>query len=174
MLSLDSAYASVASSSATPIGSSVFLSLSFVTICALTLLLLRRFLTLRATPAYLTVPVFLALVLPASVVLLVPVDLTSTSREDGKVVTGVWLPTHAVLVLWRITYWLIFCLTWFVLPCPSLLSLWNLVTTDIGMLTSLLLGVGSSCRFWRNSSTRVIAIQKAAWPILCGPTLNTI
>lgn len=116
MLSLDSAYASVATSSATPVGSAVFLSLFFVTICLLTLLLLRRFLTLRATPGYLTVPVFLALVLPASVVLLVPVDLTSTSRDDGQGTKGVWLPTHAVLVLWRITYWLIFCLTWIILP----------------------------------------------------------
>jgi hypothetical protein len=114
MVSLESAYASMATSSATPIGSTVFLSLFFVAICLLTLLLLRRFLTVRATPAYITVPVFLALVLPASVVLLVPVDLTSSSREKGKGTNGVWLPSHAVLVLWRITYWLIFCLTWFV------------------------------------------------------------
>lgn len=112
MISLDSAYASVATSSATPIGSTIFLLTSFIAICLLTLLLLRRFLTLRTTPAYITVPVFLALVLPASVVLLVPVDLTSSSREQGKNTNGVWLPTHAVLVLWRITYWLIFCLTW--------------------------------------------------------------
>ncbi|EED20001.1 LMBR1 domain protein [Talaromyces stipitatus ATCC 10500] len=116
MVSLDSAYASMATSSATPIGSTVFLSISFVAICLLTLLLLRRFLTLRATPAYITVPVFLALVLPASVVLLVPVDLASSSREKGKGANGVWLPNHAVLVLWRIAYWLIFCLTWVILP----------------------------------------------------------
>ncbi|OKL60568.1 hypothetical protein UA08_04130 [Talaromyces atroroseus] len=106
----------MATSSATPVGSAVFLSLSFIAICLLTLLLLRRFLTLRATPAYITVPVFLALVLPASVVLLVPVDLTSTSRDGGQVTNGVWLPGRAVLVLWRIAYWLIFCLTWFILP----------------------------------------------------------
>ncbi|EEA27540.1 LMBR1 domain protein [Talaromyces marneffei ATCC 18224] len=116
MDALESAYASMATSSATPIGSTIFLTLSFVTICLLTLLLLRRFLTLRATPAYITVPVFLALVLPASVVLLVPVDLTSSSREKGKGTNGVWLPSHAVLILWRIAYWLIFCLTWVILP----------------------------------------------------------
>ena len=48
------------------------------------------------------------------VLLLVPVDLTSSSRELGKGTHGVWLPSNAVLMLWRITYWLIFSLTWFV------------------------------------------------------------
>lgn len=102
--------------SPTPVGSAVFLSISFFVICLLTLLLLRRFLTLRATPGYIILPVFLALVLPASVVLLVPVDLTSSTR-DGDGPRGVWLPDRSILVLWRITYWLIFCLTWF--ACPS-------------------------------------------------------
>ncbi|KAH8692775.1 LMBR1-like membrane protein-domain-containing protein [Talaromyces proteolyticus] len=106
---------SSAASSPTPVGSAVFLAISFFIICIIALLLLRRFLTLRATPGYIILPVFLALVLPASVVLLVPVDLTSSSR-DGAGPKGVWLPDRANLVLWRITYWLIFCLTWFILP----------------------------------------------------------
>jgi hypothetical protein len=98
-------------SSPVPVGSGAFLSIFFVLICLLVLMLLRRFLTLRATPAYLIVPVFLALVLPAGVVLLVPVDLASSSRDGGSP-RGIWLPDRAVLVLWRITYWLIFALTW--------------------------------------------------------------
>ncbi|KAL1965365.1 hypothetical protein VTN77DRAFT_5802 [Rasamsonia byssochlamydoides] len=102
-------------SSPAPVGSGIFLSGSFLIICLLVLLLLRRFLTLRATPAYIVVPVFLALVLPASVVLLVPVDLASSSRAGGAP-KGIWLPDRAVLVLWRITYWLIFVLTWVILP----------------------------------------------------------
>lgn len=97
----------------TPVGSAIFLSFFFLLICLLALTVLRRFLTLRATPAYILLPVYLALVLPASVVLLVPVDLASSTRE-GNPPKGIWLPDRAVLVLWRITYWLIFVLTWYV------------------------------------------------------------
>lgn len=109
---------SLSIASAIPVGSSVFFSLSLLSICLLTLLLLRRFLTLRATPAYLSVPVFLALALPASVVLLVPIDLASSSRDDGTGPRAIWLPDRLVLVSWRIAYWLIFVLTWFA-PPPS-------------------------------------------------------
>ncbi|RAK71305.1 LMBR1 domain-containing protein [Aspergillus fijiensis CBS 313.89] len=98
-----------------PVGSSVFFSLALLTISILVLLLLRRFLTLRATPAYLSIPVFLALALPASVVLLVPIDLASSSR-DGSGPAAIWLPDRLLLVSWRITYWLIFVLTWAILP----------------------------------------------------------
>lgn len=101
-----------------PVGSSVFFSLALLAICILVLLLLRRFLTLRATPAYLSVPVFLALALPASVVLLVPIDLASSSRDDDTGPKAIWLPDRVVLVSWRIAYWLIFVLTWFVPPPP--------------------------------------------------------
>lgn len=95
------------------VGSSVFFTLSLLIISLFVLALLRRFLTLRATPAYLSVPVFLALALPASVVLLVPIDLASSSRNDGGP-RAIWLPDRLVLVSWRIAYWLIFVLTWLV------------------------------------------------------------
>ncbi|PYH97211.1 LMBR1 domain protein [Aspergillus ellipticus CBS 707.79] len=98
-----------------PVGSSIFFTLALLTISILVLLLLRRFLTLRATPAYLAIPVFLALALPASVVLLVPIDLASSSRE-GAGPTAIWLPDRLILVSWRIAYWLIFVLTWAILP----------------------------------------------------------
>ncbi|KAJ5385147.1 LMBR1-like membrane protein [Penicillium concentricum] len=97
------------------VGSNVFFAFALFLISALVLLLLRRFLTLRATPAYLSVPIFLALALPASVVLLVPIDLASSSR-DGSGPKAIWLPERMVLVCWRIAYWLIFVLTWVILP----------------------------------------------------------
>ncbi|RAH54952.1 LMBR1 domain protein [Aspergillus piperis CBS 112811] len=103
------------SASPVPVGSSVFFTLALLTISVLVLLLLRRFLTLRATPAYLSIPVFLALALPASVVLLVPIDLASSSRDGGGP-TAIWLPDRLILVSWRIAYWLIFVLTWAILP----------------------------------------------------------
>ncbi|KAL4792412.1 LMBR1-like membrane protein-domain-containing protein [Aspergillus venezuelensis] len=97
------------------VGSNIFYALALTIISALALLLLRRYLTLRATPAYLSIPVFLALALPASVVLLVPIDLASSSRDDGGP-NAIWLPGRLILVSWRITYWLIFVLTWAILP----------------------------------------------------------
>jgi hypothetical protein len=104
-----------------PVGSSIFFALALLAISVSVLLLLRRFLTLRATPAYLSVPVFLALALPASVVLLVPIDLASSSRDGGGP-KAIWLPDRLILVAWRIAYWLIFVLTWFV-PHVVLLTL---------------------------------------------------
>lgn len=109
--------------SSIPVGSSVFFTLALLIISIVALLLLRRFLTLRATPAYLSVPVFLALALPASVVLLVPIDLSSSSRESGGGgPNAIWLPDRLVLVSWRIAYWLIFVLTWFVVQLDWVLS----------------------------------------------------
>lgn len=93
------------------VGSNVFFAIALFFISALVLLLLRRFLTLRATPGYLIVPIFLALALPASVVLLVPIDLASSSRGASGP-KAIWLPERMVLVCWRIAYWLIFVLTW--------------------------------------------------------------
>ncbi|KAL3463845.1 LMBR1-like membrane protein-domain-containing protein [Aspergillus heterothallicus] len=100
---------------AVSVASSIFFTLALLTISVLVLLLLRRFLTLRATPAYLSIPVFLALALPASVVLLVPIDLASSSRDGGGP-KAIWLPERLLLVSWRIAYWLIFVLTWAILP----------------------------------------------------------
>ena len=93
-------------------GSNVFVLLAVLTVCIFVLLLLRHFLPLRSTPAYLLVPIFLSLVLPISIILLVPIDLASSSRNEDEATRGIWLPQGVVLVAWRITYWLTFCLTW--------------------------------------------------------------
>ena len=89
------------------IASDVILIAAFLLVSLLVVLLLRRFLPLRTTPTYLLVPIFLALTVPASIVLLVPVDLASSAGPRG-----VWLPDNALLVAWRIAYWLCFVLTW--------------------------------------------------------------
>lgn len=97
-------------------GSNAFFGVSLSIICLLVLLLLRYYLPLRKTPAYLLVPVFLALALPASIILLVPIDLGSVRGVNGEDEggRGVWLPERALLVCWRIGYWLTFALTWYV------------------------------------------------------------
>ncbi|CAI7652297.1 unnamed protein product [Penicillium pancosmium] len=97
------------------VGSNIFFAIALCLISLLVLFILRRFLTLRATPAYLIFPIFFALALPASVILLVPIDLASSSR-DGSGAKAIWLPDRVVLVCWRIAYWLIFVLTWAILP----------------------------------------------------------
>lgn len=94
------------------VGSDAFALLALLVISLLVLLLLRHFLPLRTTPAYLLTPVFLALALPVSIVLLVPIDLASSSGTDDEASRGIWLPQKVVLIAWRIAYWLTFALTW--------------------------------------------------------------
>lgn len=93
-------------------GSDVFFAFAILAVSILVLLLLRHYLPLRTTPAYLLVPVFLALTLPASIILLVPIDLASSAISEDGTARGIWLPERARLVLWRIAYWLTFTLTW--------------------------------------------------------------
>lgn len=96
--------------------SDIFAIVSFIIISLAVLLLLRHYLPLRATPAYLLIPIAFSLILPASAILLVPIDLASSARTEDEASKGIWLPERVILVSWRITYWLTFCLTWFVLP----------------------------------------------------------
>ncbi|KAI1637160.1 LMBR1 domain-containing protein [Biscogniauxia mediterranea] len=103
-------------SSPSPIPSIVFALIALLLLSVVVLLILRYYLPLRTTPAYLLVPVFFALWLPASIVLLVPIDLASNASTDDEATRGIWLPDRALLVSWRISYWLTFVLTWFILP----------------------------------------------------------
>lgn len=98
---------------ASSVGSDLFALASLFLVGLLVLLLLRHFLPLRSTPAYILVPIFLALFLPVSIILLLPIDLASSLRTEDEAIRGVWLPESVVLVAWRITYWLTFALTWY-------------------------------------------------------------
>lgn len=99
-------------------GSDVFIVFALFSIALLVLLVLRYYLPLRTTAAYLLVPVYLALALPASIILLVPIDLASHAGDTHEATRGIWLADRALLVIWRITYWLAFALTWYAVhPC---------------------------------------------------------
>ncbi|KAK3295954.1 LMBR1-like membrane protein-domain-containing protein [Chaetomium fimeti] len=102
--------------SPSPVSSLVFALVALLCISIVALLILRHYLPLRTTPAYLLVPVFFALWLPASMVLLVPIDLASSAMVDDIDARGIWLNWRTLKVSWRITYWLTFALTWFILP----------------------------------------------------------
>ncbi|KAL2213434.1 hypothetical protein CC79DRAFT_1391386 [Sarocladium strictum] len=103
-------------STASPVGSTIFSAFALVIISLVVLLILRYYLPLRSTPAFYLVPLFFALWLPSIVVLLVPIDLASSARTGDEASRGIWLPDRVILVSWRITYWLTFALTWFLLP----------------------------------------------------------
>lgn len=99
----------------TSIGSDAFALIATLVIGLVVLFLLRHFLPLRSTPAYVLVPIFLALFFPLSIILLLPIDLASSLRAEDEATRGVWLPDRVILVAWRITYWLTFALTWYVI-----------------------------------------------------------
>jgi hypothetical protein len=109
---LDPSYTTTSSAA----GSTAFFVLSLLSICGLVLLLLRYYLPLRTTPAHVVVPVFLAIALPASIVILLPIDLASSAGTDTDGARGIWLSATVVYKAWRIVYWLTFALTWAILP----------------------------------------------------------
>ena len=100
-------------SSASPVGSEVFSLIALLIFSGITLLILRHYLPLRTTPAFVLVTVFFALWLPACIVLLVPIDLASSARTDDENTRGIWLPQRLIQTCWRIAYWLTFTLTWY-------------------------------------------------------------
>ena len=104
----DTTITTAASSS---VGSNIFAITALLVVALASILAIRHYLPLRNTPQWLLLPVFLALFLPCSIILLVPIDLAETNAS-----TAIWLPERATLVAWRIAYWLTFVLTWFILP----------------------------------------------------------
>ena len=110
--------------------SEVFSGLCLITLTGVVLLLQRHYLPLRTTPEYLIVATFFPLLISCSIVILVPIDLASSSAGDSgsrgtplyplsgfDLVTYVWgagvvLHQRVLLVAWRVAYWLCFVLTW--------------------------------------------------------------
>lgn len=104
-----------------PLTSELLSSIALLFMCGLVLLLIRHYLPFRKTPAYLFIPIFLALALPASIILLVPIDLASIASDSNiRGNRGIWLPERVILVSWRILYWETFFLTWSAKSSPSL------------------------------------------------------
>ncbi|KAK0646005.1 LMBR1-like membrane protein-domain-containing protein [Cercophora newfieldiana] len=104
------------STKSSPVASIIFAVLALLVISVAVLFILRYYLPLRTTPIELLIPVFFALWLPASMVLLVPIDLASSALADDIAARGIWLDRGTLRVSWRIVYWLTFALTWFILP----------------------------------------------------------
>lgn len=139
-------------STASPVGSTIFAIFALLIISLIVLLILRFYLPLRTTPAFYLVPLFFALWLPSIVVLLVPVDLASSAATGDEATRGIWLPERVILVSWRITYWLTFALTWFVIPLSPRWFNEHRLT----------LCAGSCYRFWPNMPTPATANRKTS------------
>lgn len=90
----------------------MFPVLAFALTAVITLAGLRMYTPLRQTPYYILLPLFIAVYIPCSIVVLVPIDLVSSSNQS----TLFYLSEEVRLVLWRVIYWLAFFLTWAVLP----------------------------------------------------------
>ena len=152
--------------SQSPVGSVVFSLVALLAISIVVLLILRHYLPLRTTPAFLLVPVFFALWLPASIVLLVPIDLASSAMVDDIDARGIWLEPKALRVSWRITYWLTFALTWCALPALQSLPLF---------FADMVHGPrpGSFCPFSPSSPTPATASPRTSSATPSAPTPST-
>lgn len=92
----------------------VFPVLAFCLTGVVALVGISAFTRLRKTPYYVLVPLFFSVYIPCSIVVLVPIDLVSSSK-NGK--SSLFFVSESIrLILWRIIYWLAFTLTWAVLP----------------------------------------------------------
>lgn len=80
----------------------------------MSLLGLSMFTKLRQTRAYVLLPLFLSVYIPCSIVVLVPIDLVSSSKYGKESIF--YLSEEVRLLLWRVIYWLAFFLTWAILP----------------------------------------------------------
>ncbi|KAK9319238.1 LMBR1-like membrane protein [Lipomyces orientalis] len=74
---------------------------------------MNYFCTIKRTPSYLLVALFCAVYIPFSIILLVPIDLASSTSENQPLLA---LPRNVTFAIWRVVYWLAFFLTWLILP----------------------------------------------------------
>lgn len=79
----------------------------FVLLLLVAVFAVSYFSPLNRTPLFLTVPLVVSVYIPLSIIALVPADIAET---------GLGLSENLRLILWRIIYWLSFCLTWVILP----------------------------------------------------------
>uniref|UniRef100_A0A060T7S6 ARAD1C29942p n=1 Tax=Blastobotrys adeninivorans TaxID=409370 RepID=A0A060T7S6_BLAAD len=91
----------------------IFVVIAFLVTALVALLGIRQFTRLRKTPPFILVPLFIAVYIPCSIVVLVPIDLMSSSDSKHPLF---YVGEKARLIMWRVIYWLAFALTWAILP----------------------------------------------------------
>jgi hypothetical protein len=91
----------------------VFVLLAFLATALVSLWAISRYCRIREVSAYVLVPLFVAIYIPFSIVVLVPIDLMSSSQNSHPLF---YINEAARLIIWRVMYWLAFTMTWAVLP----------------------------------------------------------
>ncbi|KAK9446775.1 LMBR1-like membrane protein [Limtongia smithiae] len=77
------------------------------------ILLITYYCPFSRTPNYLLLALFCAVYISFSIILLVPIDLATSTSDSTPLLS---LPSSATFAIWRVVYWLSFALTWVVLP----------------------------------------------------------
>ncbi|KAK7207644.1 LMBR1-like membrane protein [Myxozyma melibiosi] len=85
----------------------------FGLIAILVVRIIGFFCAFRRAPLSLLLALFAAVYIAFSIILLVPIDLATTTSDYQPLL---YLPRQATFALWRIVYWLSFALTWAILP----------------------------------------------------------
>ncbi|KAK6203074.1 LMBR1-like membrane protein-domain-containing protein [Scheffersomyces amazonensis] len=70
-------------------------------------------------PLYFSIPITLAVLIPLSIIFLLPIDYVQSnyiSSSDTSVSPLNWLQDNVILILWKSNYWTTFLLTWLLLP----------------------------------------------------------
>jgi len=90
---------------------------------ALTFYLYSKFASFKRQPWYITSSVILGWFLSFSLIYLIPIDITSTQKEECTDDSStdcaeliVYLPENVRLALWRVIYWTNFFLIWLIYP----------------------------------------------------------
>lgn len=73
---------------------------------------IRYYIRILRYPAFLLVPVVLAVFMPLSIIFLLPIDYISHHVKH----TFFEVPESVILFLWKSNYWITFFLTWLILP----------------------------------------------------------
>lgn len=91
----------------------IFVAVAFLAAGVVALLGIRLYIKFKDISMHELLPLFLAIYIPCSIVVLVPIDLMSSSQSRHPLF---YINEDVRLVLWRISYWLAFLLTWAILP----------------------------------------------------------
>lgn len=91
----------------------IALLLCYLTALIGSLVFLMYHINLWKYPVYYSAPLILAVYLPVSVTILLPLDYVS---HNAGAISGFLLSDKSILLMWKGTYWSTFLLTWLLLP----------------------------------------------------------
>lgn len=88
--------------------------LSYILCLLISIWGIQFYLNLFKKPLYFLIPIVLAVFVPISIILLLPLDYVQHHTDKKLVLFD--LPDNVILYMWKSTYWTTFLLTWLILP----------------------------------------------------------